>query len=112
MDRSRFGREEEEDEKIDRSKEPQRRIFPSLIGLSILVAVGSVLLLRLVSNRTRFQPVISKSDILGIKFDHESFSELLERFLVCGDQRMWAVKELAPYNGTDENLPILLGILG
>ncbi|KAK8949313.1 Membrane steroid-binding protein 2 [Platanthera zijinensis] len=81
MDRSRFGREEE-DEKIDRSKEPQRRIFPSLIGLSILVAVGSVLLLRFASSRTPFQP------------------------------RMWAVEELAPYNGTDENLPILLGILG
>lgn len=30
--------------------------------------------------------------------------------LLC--QRMWTVEELASYNGTDDKLPILLGILG
>jgi hypothetical protein len=29
-----------------------------------------------------------------------------------GGQRLWTVEELSVYNGTDEGLPILLGILG
>lgn len=81
MDRSQVG-SVGKDERIERSKEPPRRLFSSLIGLSFLVAVGAVLLLQFASTRTHIQP------------------------------RMWTVEDLAPYNGTDENLPILLGILG
>ncbi|CAI0374826.1 unnamed protein product [Linum tenue] len=44
---------------------------------------------------------------LGSTFSSFNFNSLLQR-----PQRLFTVEELALYNGTDETLPILLGILG
>ncbi|PKU82743.1 membrane-associated progesterone-binding protein 4 [Dendrobium catenatum] len=67
---------------MHRRMELQRRLFSSFIGLAIVVSVAAALLFR--------------------------FSSILRP----DKPRLWTVEELAPFNGTDEKLPILLGILG
>ncbi|XP_020571035.1 membrane-associated progesterone-binding protein 4 [Phalaenopsis equestris] len=70
------------EEEMHRRMELTRRLFPSLIGSAFIVAMAAVLLLRFTSIRKPDQP------------------------------RMWTVEEIAPFNGTDDKLSILLGILG
>ncbi|KAH0467312.1 hypothetical protein IEQ34_004550 [Dendrobium chrysotoxum] len=67
---------------MHRRMELQRRLFSSFIGLAFVAAMAAALLFR--------------------------FSSILRP----DKPRLWMVEELAPFNGTDEKLPILLGILG
>ncbi|KAL0924365.1 hypothetical protein M5K25_005182 [Dendrobium thyrsiflorum] len=67
---------------MHRRMELQRRLLSSFIGLAFVVAMAAALLFR--------------------------FSSILRP----DKPRLWMVEELAPFNGTDEKLPILLGILG
>ncbi|KAG0461173.1 hypothetical protein HPP92_021470 [Vanilla planifolia] len=83
MDRTRLVREDDDEVEVME----QRTNWPptlnrSLFGLSFLVVIASVLLLRFWPIWRPVQP------------------------------KIWTVEELAYYNGTDDKLPILLGILG
>ncbi|KAI0522974.1 hypothetical protein KFK09_005363 [Dendrobium nobile] len=67
---------------MHRRMELQRKLFSSFIGVAFVVSMAATLLFR--------------------------FSSILRP----DKPRLWMVEELAHFNGTDEKLPILLGILG
>lgn len=93
------------------SRTPSRSNLGLWLGLGFLVAIAAALF-NFYSKRPAL-PVGYNSIYflnLAIFFKiHEKISLFTE---ICNDQTLWTVEELTAYNGTDERLPILLGILG